>query len=345
MAYASTPVWEQSNPDAIIQYILQPGRAQGRLGRAHRAQGGRDLGQVPDRRVLLPGGPDPQALPARRSREDVRGLPASTPRASTRPQTNRITPRAGRASTTWWRRPCRPRTASAPPSSSSTAPRSSRTSPRSAWRSRTACGCMEELRNPFGLVLVTAPVFNGANTTAYSIMNFLVRGQRDVVSLEAPVLLAAGGRAPGRGASRTATAARMEETLRSVVAVRPEVLVLSSVPDRAHRRCWRRSSPRACWWSRCCRPRPRPRPCRAFLQLGVPPQVLAGSLAAVTCQRLVRQICRICRQPAEPPAPQTLAHHGISAEEARDAAVLPRARAARPATRSATAGGARSSRC
>ena len=54
----------------------------------------------------------------------------------------------------------------------------------------------------------------------------------------------------------------------------------------------------------------------AMLQLGVPPQLLAGSLAAITCQRLVRQICRICRQQVEPPAPQTLAHHGIGAEEA-----------------------------
>jgi len=30
----------------------------------------------------------------------------------------------------------------------------------------------------------------------------------------------------------------------------------------------------------------------------------------------VRQVCKICVIPAEPPAPQTLAHHGIRAEEA-----------------------------
>ena len=35
----------------------------------------------------------------------------------------------------------------------------------------------------------------------------------------------------------------------------------------------------------------------------------------MTCQRLVRRICEACRQPVEPPAPQTLAHHGIGAEE------------------------------
>ena len=51
--------------------------------------------------------------------------------------------------------------------------------------------------------------------------------------------------------------------------------------------------------------------------LGVPPQLVAGSLGLVTGQRLVRQICRICRVPAEPPAAQTLLAHGIDPDEAR----------------------------
>ena len=55
----------------------------------------------------------------------------------------------------------------------------------------------------------------------------------------------------------------------------------------------------------------------SFLALGVPPPVAASGLTTVTCQRLVRRICSICRQPADPPAPQTLALHGIGAEEAQ----------------------------
>jgi type II secretory ATPase GspE/PulE/Tfp pilus assembly ATPase PilB-like protein len=56
---------------------------------------------------------------------------------------------------------------------------------------------------------------------------------------------------------------------------------------------------------------------QTILELGVPPHMLSNSLSAVTCQRLVRQICRICKVPAEPPSPQTLALQGISAEEAQ----------------------------
>jgi type IV pilus assembly protein PilB len=50
---------------------------------------------------------------------------------------------------------------------------------------------------------------------------------------------------------------------------------------------------------------------------GVAPAALAGSLGLVTSQRLVRQICRICRVPADPPAAQTLEAHGITPEQAR----------------------------
>ena len=58
----------------------------------------------------------------------------------------------------------------------------------------------------------------------------------------------------------------------------------------------------------------------ALRELGVPAPLLAGSLGLVLSQRLVRTICRICRAPAEPPAAQTLAAHGIDRDEARSLA-------------------------
>jgi len=173
---------------------------------------------------------------------------------------------------------------------------------------------MEQLRNPFGLVLVTAPPFNGANTTTYSIMSFLARSQRELVSLEAPVYW------PLEGARQVEVPvdgdpeARMEEALRSVAAIRPEVLMLSSVPGPAV------AQPLAQLASSVLVVAALPaqtaaRGVRAFLDLAVTPQALSAALAAVTCQRLVRRICEGCRQPSDAPAPQTLAHHGISAEE------------------------------
>jgi type IV pilus assembly protein PilB len=176
---------------------------------------------------------------------------------------------------------------------------------------------MEQLSSPFGLVLVTAPPFNGANTTTYSIMSFLVRGQRDLVSLESPVYWPVEGArqvvVPAEGAG---PASPMEEALRSVALIRPDVLMLSSVPDPAvaERVAQLASSVlvvAAMTASTAARG------ARAFRDMGVAPQAVADALTAVTCQRLVRRICASCRQPADPPAAQTLAHHGISAEEAQ----------------------------
>ena len=168
---------------------------------------------------------------------------------------------------------------------------------------------MEELRSAFGFVLVTSPVFNGAITTSYSIMSFLARGGRDVLSLESPIHWTMDGTRQVEVESG-GNGMRMEETLRSAMAVRPDVLMLGSVPDRGT------AVLAAQLASSLLVVATQPansaaQGLAALLELGVPPQLLAGSLAAVTSQRLVRTICRICQVPADPPAPQTLASHGI----------------------------------
>jgi type II secretory ATPase GspE/PulE/Tfp pilus assembly ATPase PilB-like protein len=173
---------------------------------------------------------------------------------------------------------------------------------------------MEELRGSFGMVLLTAPVFSGAGTTAYSVMSHLVEAQRDIATLENPILWRMEG-ARQIEVESDARGLRMEETLRSVIAVRPEVMMLSAVPDKGTALLASQLASSILVVA-VMAAQTTAQAVAAMIALGVPPQVLSSILSAVTCQRLVRQICRICRQPAEPPAPQTLAHHGISAEEA-----------------------------
>jgi type IV pilus assembly protein PilB len=197
---------------------------------------------------------------------------------------------------------------------------------------------LEELRNSFGLVLVTGPVFHGANSTAYSIMHFLARSQRDVVSLEVPIHWTIDG---VRQVEVEGEA--MEETLRSMVAVRPEVLMLSAIPDRATAALVAQLAPSVLVVA-VVSAQSAAQAVQALREAGAPPQHLAASLAAVTCQRLVRQICRICRQPADPPAPQTLAAHGIGPEQAARLRFF-RGKGCPTCNKVGYRGGARSSRC
>lgn len=162
-----------------------------------------------------------------------------------------------------------------------------------------------------GLVLVSAPLFSGAHTTTYSLMSFLVRGGRDVLSLESP------RQWPIEGARQVEveSAADMEETLRGMVAVRPEALVLFSIPDAATASIAAELAPSVLVIGLVTAQRAS-QAVLNLVQLGLPRATVAEALGAVTCQRLVRQVCRVCREPAEPPPAQTLALHGIGPEQA-----------------------------
>jgi type IV pilus assembly protein PilB len=174
---------------------------------------------------------------------------------------------------------------------------------------------VEEIRSGLGLILVASPAFNGANTTAYAIMSFLAQGQRDVLSIECPVHWTIDGVRQVE-AEQGPQGPRVEETLRAMVAVRPDVLMVAAVPDYGTAVVATQlassllvvaqgtASSAALGLV-------------ALRDLGVPGQLLASSLGLVLGQRLVRTICRICRAPAEAPPARTLAAHGIDGDEAQ----------------------------
>lgn len=170
---------------------------------------------------------------------------------------------------------------------------------------------LEAIGGGFGLVLVTSPVFNGAHTTTYALTSFLSRSGRDIVTLEPAIQW------PLEGVRQMEIEAggRVDQALRSVIAVHPEVLVLFTVPDEATVQLVTQIAPSVLMMA----VMPAQSATQALahlLQMGAAPPLLAGALAAVTSQRLVREICGECREAAEPPAPQTLAHHGIGPAEA-----------------------------
>jgi len=313
VAYASSPVWEQSTPEAIIQYVLSLAARKGASDvQIEPREEGVELRYRIDGFFFRV---DP--IPKRFQRAltlklfEVFRL---DPAAESKPQVSRSTGRLGEADFDLVAQ-----TLPTPHGVSATIKLINR---GTFLKDFTSLGLemedrlrlIEELRGPFGLILVTAPVFNGSHTTAYSIMNHLAAAQREVVSLESPVQWSVEGvrqvEVGGDGQGP-----RMAETLRSVIAVRPEVLMLFSVPDRATAQMAAQLASSILVVATL----PASSAAQgiaALLEIGVPPLVLSNSVAAVTSQRLVRQICRICRVPAPAPADQTLAHLDIGPTEA-----------------------------
>jgi type II secretory ATPase GspE/PulE/Tfp pilus assembly ATPase PilB-like protein len=174
---------------------------------------------------------------------------------------------------------------------------------------------VEEIRSGLGLLLVTSPAFEGADTTFYAIMSVVADGLKDVVSIEAPIHWVMEN-ARQIEAETGPEGPRIEATLRAMVAVRPEVLMLSAVPDQGTAVVASQlASSRLVVGAMTA---PSAATALASLRgLGIPPPLLAGSLGLVTGQRLVRTLCRICTVPDEPPSARTLSAHGIDEEEAQ----------------------------
>ncbi len=174
---------------------------------------------------------------------------------------------------------------------------------------------VEQIRSGLGLVLVTAPAYNGGITTAYSVMSYLAQGQRDVLSIEAPIHWRMEGVRQVE-ADAGPDGPRIETTLRAMVAVRPDAVMLSALPDYRTAAVALQLASSVLVVAQMTASSAA-RGLAALREMGVQPQLLASSLGVVTGQRLLRSICRICRVPAEPPSPQTLAAHGVDAEAAR----------------------------
>jgi len=309
VAFASSPVWEQSGPDGIISYILTLAAR----------KGASDVQLEPKEdsvsvKYRIDGftfrlDPIPKRFQAGVAQKIFETFRLDTAREA-RPQKSRITTRLAEGDYDL--------VAQTLPTTygiSATIKLVNRATfikdfPTLGLELEDRVRLMEELRASFGMMLLSAPVYHGIKTTAYSVLNFLVRGEREVMSLEAPVQWRIEG-ARQVEMEPDENPSRMEETLRSVVAVRPEVLVLSSLPDRGTALLASQlassllviavmNAPSAAQAVTSC------------LQLGVTGPALATVFGAATCQRLVRKICAVCRRPTDPPPAQTLAARGLA---------------------------------
>jgi len=154
-------------------------------------------------------------------------------------------------------------------------------------------------RLPHGLVLVAGPTGSGKTTLLYAMLMELDRDSRCVVSVEDPVEYYL------EGVSQVDVDPRAGRTfpavVRSLLRQDPDVIMIGMLPDaevanlaaqcalNGHLVFSTIDAPTASAGL------------RRLLDMGLEPFVLNSSLAAVISQRLVRMLCRECREPIDPP--------------------------------------------
>ncbi|MBM4013889.1 MAG: type II/IV secretion system protein [Planctomycetes bacterium] len=172
------------------------------------------------------------------------------------------------------------------------------------------------IARPNGIVLVTGPTGSGKTTTLYAALKELNRADRKLITAEDPVEYQLPGINQCQVHARIGlTFARI---LRAMLRQAPNVILVGEIRDKETAEVAIQASLTGHLVFSTLHTNDAPSALTRLVEMGVPPFLVSASVTAVMAQRLVRTLCRECRQPAVA-EPVELAALQIRPEQAQGA--------------------------
>jgi type IV pilus assembly protein PilB len=153
------------------------------------------------------------------------------------------------------------------------------------------------LHRPHGMVLVTGPTGSGKTTTLYAALSYINDRSRNIMTVEDPVEY----RLPGitQIPVRERMGVTFEAGLRAILRHDPDVIMVGEVRDRGTASMAVHAALTGHLVLTTLHTNDAASALVRLVDLGVEPYLLASAVAAVVGQRLVRVLCRRCRQAEE----------------------------------------------
>lgn len=171
----------------------------------------------------------------------------------------------------------------------------------------------DTLSMPHGIVLVTGPTGSGKTTTLYAALNEINDAVRKIITIEDPVEYQM------RGINQIQVSEKAGLTfargLRSILRHDPDILLIGEIRDGETAQIAVQAALTGHLVFSTLHTNDAPTALTRLVDMGVEPYLVASSLEAVLAQRLVRVVCKECRQ--EDISPQALAFKtkiGLSAD-------------------------------
>jgi len=157
------------------------------------------------------------------------------------------------------------------------------------------------LTRPHGLVLVTGPTGSGKTTTLYSAIELVKGIERNIVTVEDPVeyQLPMINQVQVSGDSGLGFAS----ALRSILRQDPDVIMVGEIRDRETAETAIQAALTGHLVLSTLHTNDSASSITRLVDMGVEPFKIAAALVGVVAQRLVRAVCKSCREPFYPPAP------------------------------------------
>jgi general secretion pathway protein E len=166
-----------------------------------------------------------------------------------------------------------------------------------------------------GIVLVTGPTGSGKTTTLYAALSKINRPDLNIMTIEDPVEYQL------KGISQTPVNPKIELTfangLRSFLRQDPDVIMVGEVRDRETAEIAIQASLTGHLVFSTVHTNDAPGAITRLVDMGVEPYLVGSSLVGVLAQRLVRVLCKECRE-AYLPTPEELREVGLTPEKARE---------------------------
>ena len=155
------------------------------------------------------------------------------------------------------------------------------------------------ISRPSGLVIVTGPTGSGKTSTLYAMLAEVNRSTVNIITVENPVEYRITGISQvevNEKVGRTFTAA-----LRSILRQDPDVILIGEIRDAETAEIAAQAALTGHLVLSTLHTNDAVTAIPRLLNLGIPPSILADSLAAVAAQRLCRMLCPVCKVPVSEP--------------------------------------------
>lgn len=177
-----------------------------------------------------------------------------------------------------------------------------------------------------GIVLVTGPTGSGKTTTLYGCLNYMNKPDRKIITVEDPVEYQMSG--INQVAVRTDIGLSFASALRSILRQAPNVIMIGEIRDLETAEIAINASLTGHLVFSTLHTNDAPSAVSRLSDIGVKPFLVASSVRGIMAQRLVRTICKHCKEPYTPtdkylqllgPAAQQIAsseiYHGAGCSE------------------------------
>jgi len=173
-------------------------------------------------------------------------------------------------------------------------------------------GFRRVLQMPHGIILVTGPTGSGKTSTLYTALNEINDSDRKIITIEDPVEYQL------RGVNQIQVSEKAGLTfakgLRSILRHDPDVILIGEIRDQETAQIAVQASLTGHLVFSTLHTNDAPGALTRLVDMGVEPYLVASSLEAVLAQRLVRVLCKLCKQEDHSPASEAFkAQVGIPA--------------------------------